>query len=94
LTIRATEGGKFLSKVRALTAGEIIRALVADGFFLRKSRRGGGHQRYYHADGRRVTLRFHGTNTTFVPKTLRSIIEEQAGWTEEDLKRLDLISEK
>jgi predicted RNA binding protein YcfA (HicA-like mRNA interferase family) len=78
------------SKVRALTAGEIIRALLADGFVLRKHS-GGSHQRYVRSDGRRVTVPFHGSNTTFVPKTLRSIIEEQAGWTDEDLIRLKLV---
>jgi predicted RNA binding protein YcfA (HicA-like mRNA interferase family) len=79
------------SKTRALTAAEIIRALLADGFALRKSK-GGSHRRYQHKDGRRVTVPFHGSNTTFVPKTLRSIVEEQARWTEADLKRLKLIS--
>ena len=79
------------SKVRALTASEIIRALLADGFVLRKSRSGGSHQRYYHDDGRLVTVPFHGSNTTFVPKTLRSILEEQACWTEHDIKRLKLV---
>jgi predicted RNA binding protein YcfA (HicA-like mRNA interferase family) len=79
------------SKIRALTATEIIRALLADGFALRKSK-GGSHRRYQHHDGRRVTVHFHGSNTTFVPKTLRSMIEEQARWTEADLKRLKLIS--
>ena len=78
------------SKVRALTADEIIRALLADGFLLRKGS-GGSHRRYQHQDGRRVTVAYHGSNTTFVPKTLRSMIEEQAGWTEDDLKRLKLI---
>ena len=78
------------SKIRALTAGEIIRALLADGFVLRKNRRG-SHRRYQHADGRRVTVQFHGSNTTFVPKTLRSMVEEQARWTEEDLKPLRLL---
>ena len=78
------------SKVRALTAGQIIRALLADGFVERKSS-AGSHRRYRHEDGRRVTVPFHGSNTTFVPKTLRSIIEEQARWTTGDLKRLRLI---
>jgi predicted RNA binding protein YcfA (HicA-like mRNA interferase family) len=55
------------SKIRALTAAEIIRALLADGFTLRKSK-GGSHRRYQHPDGRRVTVAFHGANTTFVPK--------------------------
>ncbi len=75
------------SKIRALTAAEIIRALLSDGFALRKSR-GGSHRRYQNPDG---TVPFHGSNTTFLPKTLRSMIEEQAQWTEADLKRLKLI---
>jgi predicted RNA binding protein YcfA (HicA-like mRNA interferase family) len=78
------------SKVRALTAAEIIRALLADGFVERKAG-GGSHRRYRHIDGRRVTIPFHGANTTFVPKTLRSILEEQARWTAVDLKRLRLV---
>ena len=79
------------SKIRALTADEIISALLADGFVWRKSRRGTGHRRYFHADSRRVTVAFHGANTTFVPKTLKSMIEEQARWTENDLVRLGLL---
>jgi predicted RNA binding protein YcfA (HicA-like mRNA interferase family) len=79
------------SKVRALTAGEVIKALSEDGFLLRKSHGGSSHRRYQHTDGRRVTVPFHGANTTFVPKTLRSILFEQARWTDEDLRRLGLI---
>jgi predicted RNA binding protein YcfA (HicA-like mRNA interferase family) len=79
------------SKIRALTAAEITSALLADGFELRKSRRGTSHRRYFHADGRRVTVAFHGANTTFVPKTLKSMVEEQARWTEDDLVRLGLM---
>jgi len=33
----------------------------------------------------------HGTGDTFTIKTLKSIIESQARWTEEDLKRLQLV---
>lgn len=79
------------SKIRAVTAGEIIGALLADGFVWRKSRKGTGHRRYVHADGRRVTVAFHGANTTFVPKTLKSVVEEQAKWTEDHLVRLGLL---
>ena len=79
------------SKIRAVTAGEIIGALLADGFVWRKSRKGPGHRRYVHADGRRVTVAFHGANTTFVPKTLKSMVEEQAKWTEDHLVRLGLL---
>ena len=64
------------SKLRSLTAREVIRALGADGFLLRSQR--GSHRRYYHNDGRRVTVPFHASSGIFVPKTLRSILEEQA----------------
>jgi predicted RNA binding protein YcfA (HicA-like mRNA interferase family) len=77
------------SRLRSLTARELDRALLADGFFLKTQR--GSHRRYQHADGRRVTVPYHRSGTTFVPKTLRSMIEEQAGWTEHDLMRLRLI---
>ena len=76
--------------LRGLTAREIAAALIRDGFDLRRQR--GSHQRYVHADRRRVTVSFHQPSDTFPPKTLRSMIEEQACWTEADLKRLRLIS--
>ena len=72
-----------------LSARELISALIRDEFFLRSQR--GSHQRYRHPDGRRVTVSFHRSSDTFPPKTLKTIIEEQAGWTEDDLRRLKLI---
>lgn len=77
------------SRLRSLTARELNNALLADGFVLQRQR--GSHRRFYHADGRRVTLTFHHSRDTFPPKTLRSIIELQAKWTEEDLRRLKLL---
>ena len=76
--------------LRSLTAREIIAALLRDGFFQRKHRKG-SHQRYQHPDGRRVTVAPHASGGTFDIKTLKSIIEKQACWTEDDLKRLNLI---
>ena len=74
--------------LRSLSARELIAALTRDKFyFIRQS---GSHQRYGHADGRRVTIAEHG-GETFALKTLKSIIERQACWTEEDLKRLGLL---
>ena len=67
-----------------------IAALTRDGFYF--VRQTGSHQRYRHADGRRVTVATHGTGDTFTIKTLKSMIEAQARWTEEDLKRLHLVS--
>jgi predicted RNA binding protein YcfA (HicA-like mRNA interferase family) len=45
------------SRLRSLTARQIINALQRDGFSLRNQ--SGSHQRYQHADGRRVTVSFH-----------------------------------
>jgi hypothetical protein len=38
-----------------------------------------------------VTVSFHHAGDTFRPKTLRSIVEAQARWNEDDLRRLKLI---
>ena len=77
------------TRLRGLAAREIVTALIRDGFSLRST--GSAHQRYRHPDGRRVTVSFHGPGDTFAPKTLRSMIELQARWSEEDLRRLKLI---
>jgi predicted RNA binding protein YcfA (HicA-like mRNA interferase family) len=75
--------------LRSLTSRELTAALIRDGFhFIRQN---GSHQRYKHPDGRRVTVATHGRGDTFTIKTLRSIIESQARWAEDDLKRLSLI---
>ena len=81
------------AQLGTLTAREIIAALIRDGFSLRPhpGRKGSSHQRYQHQDGRRATVSFHKSSDTFPPKTLKTIIEGQARWTEEDLKRLKLI---
>ena len=74
--------------LRSLTARELIAGLIRDGFnFVRQK---GSHQRYRHPDGRRVTVAPHGGGDTFTIKTLQSMIESQARWTEDDLKRLKL----
>ena len=78
------------SKLRSLTAREIISALVEDGFHL--ERQSGSHQQYQHLDGRRMTVSFHHSTDTFTPKILKSMIERQAKWTSEDLQRLKLVA--
>ena len=75
--------------LRNLTAREVMSALVRDGFVF--DRGSGSHQIYYHPDGRRVTVTFHAPSDTFTPKTVKSMIEKEARWTEDDLKRLKLI---
>ena len=77
------------SKLRSLTARAIISALSRDGFYLRSQR--GSHQRYYHPDGRKVTVSFHSPSDTFPPKTLKKMFETQAKWTEQDLRRLKIL---
>jgi predicted RNA binding protein YcfA (HicA-like mRNA interferase family) len=75
--------------LRTITARELVAALKRDGFQFVRQR--GSHQRYRHSDGRRVTVATHGGGETFSLKTLQAIIEFQARWSEEDLKRLKLI---
>ena len=77
------------SKLRSLTARQIVSALQADGFILRRQK--GSHRQYKHSDGRGVTLSFHHSADTFRMGTLKSIIEAQAQWTENDLRRLRLM---
>jgi predicted RNA binding protein YcfA (HicA-like mRNA interferase family) len=77
------------SRLRSLTARQIASALIADGFTLKRQK--GSHRRYTHPDGRRVTLSFHHASDTFRMGTLRSIVELQARWTEDDFRRLRLL---
>ncbi len=76
-------------RLRNITARELISALNRDGFTW--DRGDGSHQVFCHPDGRRVTVTFHGSGSTFTRKTLKSMIVTQARWTESDLKRLKLI---
>jgi hypothetical protein len=39
-----------------------------------------------------VTVTFHGAGDTFAPKTLKSVIEIEAKWTEAGLERLKLTN--
>lgn len=77
------------SKLRSVTARQFASALQSDGFQLQRQK--GSHRHYKHSDGRRVTLSFHHSSDTFPSGTLRSIVELQAHWTEEDLQRLGLL---
>lgn len=77
------------SRFRTVTARQIIRALTRDGFV--RDRHHGAHQQYRHPDGRQVTVSYHRSSETFPLKTLRSMIEVQARWTEDDLTRLGLV---
>ena len=76
--------------LRSLTARELCRALEHDGFTFRRQR--SSHRRYTHQDGRRVTVPFTRDGDTFAIGTLKSMLEMQARWTAEDLRRLELIT--
>ena len=77
------------SRLQNLDARTFIAALVRDGFVI--DRQKGAHQHYLHPDGRRVTVSFHARGQTFKTKILKSMIETQARWTEDDLKRLGIL---
>ncbi len=79
------------SKLRNVTARDIVRALKRDGFVLSR-KIGSTHQKYRHPeDGRRVTVSYHGHGSRFPTGTLKSMIERQAKWDEDDLMRLGLL---
>jgi len=76
-------------RLRNITARELERALLRDGF--QPGRQRGSHRRFVHPDGRRVTVSRTRGGDTFAPGTLRSIIELQAKWSLEDLQRLGVL---
>jgi predicted RNA binding protein YcfA (HicA-like mRNA interferase family) len=76
-------------KLRKITAHQVVRALLYDGFVIRNQ--SGSHIRFVHQDGRRVTVSFHRPGQTFPPKTLKTMLEQQANWKYEDLQRLKLL---
>lgn len=77
------------SRLRSLSAQQLVRALRRDGFNL--ERQAGSHRQYYHQDGRRVTVSYHRSGDTFSPRILRIMISDQAKWTQDDLRRLGLL---
>ena len=56
-----------------------------------ESREEESHRRFNHPDGRRASVSCHKESATLPLKTLRSVIEIQARWEEDDLRRLKLI---
>ena len=76
------------SQLRSLTARQIVNALERDGFILRRQQ--GSHRRYQHPDGRRVTVSYHRSGDTYKVWMLRTMLQEQAEWTQDDLRRLGL----
>ena len=73
---------------RGITARQLIGALQTDGYELARTR--GSHRIYRHPKGRRVVVAYHALSDTFPIGTLKGMLED-VGWTEEDLRRLDLL---
>ena len=73
---------------RGTSARQLVRALEADGFVLQRIC--GSHRIYRRADGRRVVIAYHALGDTFPVGTLRSMLAD-AGWRDDDLKRLGLL---
>lgn len=69
-------------KLPRVTAAQVTRALETAEFTL--TRQSGSHKIYKNAEGRRVTVPFHGPRILH-PKVLKSILVD-AGWTVEHLK--------
>ena len=74
---------------RGVTATQFIKALRQDGFHATRTR--GSHHVYRHSDGRRVVVAYHRLSATFPIGTLKGMISD-AGWTDDDLRRLGLLN--
>ena len=77
------------SRLRSLTARQITSALTRDGFEMARQR--GSHRNFSHPDGRIVTVAYHRLGQTFAVGMLRRMLQEQAQWTQDDLRRLGLV---
>ncbi|MBI2821559.1 MAG: type II toxin-antitoxin system HicA family toxin [Acidobacteria bacterium] len=59
-----------------------------DGFSYQKKK--GSDRLYRHPDGRRAVIHYHHPSDTLPIGTLRNVLEGTR-WSEDDLRRLDLI---
>lgn len=73
---------------RGISARVFVHALESDGFRLQRTR--GSHRIFKHPDGRRVVVAYHALGESFPVGTLRGMIAD-AGWSESDLIRLELL---
>ena len=83
-----TDLGRLVHLLRNTPVRDLIRALEREGFSLDRSGLTGARI-YRHPDGRRAVIHYHHGGDTLPRKTLRSILRA-VGWTEDDLRRLDL----
>lgn len=80
--------GHVWSRLRNITADEIMAALRRDGWTC--DTKGGSEHIYRSGDGlRRVSIHYH-PGKTFGPKLLKGLLSD-IGWSEADLKRLKMM---
>ncbi len=77
------------SQIRNITAKELRKALERDGWILDEVQ-GNGIAYYWPGRSIRVTVHYH-PGKTFGPRMLKELLND-IGWTEDDLRRLKLIS--
>jgi predicted RNA binding protein YcfA (HicA-like mRNA interferase family) len=78
-----------LQQLRNVSVHEIIRALEQDGFTYRRTR--GSGRVYRRPGGGRAVIHYHHASDTLPLGTLRNVLEGTR-WTEDDLRRLGLIT--
>ena len=76
--------------LRNTSVRELERALLRDGFELRRQTRTGGRF-YAHPDGRMTVIHPHHSSDRLTRKTLASVLGA-THWTEDDGRRLGLLS--
>jgi len=74
-------------RIKNITCDELITAINKDGF--KQEGKQGATIGFRHTDGRRVVIHYH-PKKTYGAKLLKNLIKD-IGWTNRDLKRLDLI---
>lgn len=82
--------GQLVHLLRNTPVRDLISALKKDGFSLERETRSGGRI-YSHTDGRLTVIHYHHGNDTLTRKTLQSVLSATR-WTEDDAKRLGLLS--
>ena len=76
------------AQLKGKNADDLIRALERDGFVADAVLR--TERIYRHPDGRRVSIHYHTGNQSYGPKLLKALFKD-AGWSEEDIRRLKLV---
>ena len=78
-----------IQQLHNIPVHEIIRAVERDGFVYRRTRESG--RVYRRPGGGRAVIHYHHASDTLPIGTLRNVLEG-THWTEDDLRRLGLIT--